>query len=129
MDVPATAPTVAPQVPPAASHPVRLAGTPNVYVLPAGSPALVLRYDQPHNAFVPIGQLPPFSAVQALRVLRDHGLVEIRLTPTTTGFIDASRLAARQPDGGAARPIAPTTPDRRRPTARSSPAMAKAISR
>ncbi len=92
VDVPATAPTVAPQVPPAASHPVRLAGTPNVYVLPAGSPALVLRYDQPHNAFVPIGQLPPFSAVQALRVLRDHGLVEIRLTPSTTGFIDASRL-------------------------------------
>ncbi len=70
--------------------------------IPAGSPALVLRYDQPHNAFVPIGQLPPFSAVQAVRVLRDHGLVEIRLTDTTTGFIDASRLepgnvaAARQ---------------------------------
>jgi hypothetical protein len=91
--VPATAPTVTPQVPPPAPHPVRLAGIPNVYVTAATSPALVLRYDQPRNAFVPIGQLPAFSAVQAVRVLRDHGLVEIRLTDTSTGFIDASRLA------------------------------------
>jgi DnaJ domain len=90
--VPATAPTVPPQVPPPAPHPVRLAGIPNVYVIPSSSPALVLRYDQPRNAFVPIGQLPPFSAVQAVRVVRDHGLVEIRLTDSTTGFIDASRL-------------------------------------
>jgi len=90
--VPATAPTVAPQVPPAAPHPVRLAGNPNVYVIPSSNPALVLRFDQPRNVFVPIGQLPAFSAVQAVRVLRDHGLVEIRLTDSTTGFIDASRL-------------------------------------
>jgi hypothetical protein len=92
VEVPATAPTVAPQVPPAPSRPVRLIGIPNVYVIPSGSPALVLRYDQPRDTFVPIGQLPPFSAVQAVRVLRDHGLVEIRLTATTTGFIDAARL-------------------------------------
>jgi hypothetical protein len=100
--VPATAPTVAPQAPPAPTRPVRLVGTPNVYVIPAIDPAFVLRFDQPRNAYVPIGQLPAFSAVQALRVLRDHGLVEIRLTDTQTGFIDASRLtpgnatAARQ---------------------------------
>ncbi len=101
-EVPTTAPPVAPQVPPAAPLPIRLIGTPNVYVIPSGSPALVLHYDQPRDTFVPIGQLPPFSAVQAIRVLREHGLVEIRLTATTTGFIDAARLepgnatAARQ---------------------------------
>jgi hypothetical protein len=93
VEVPATAPTVAPQVQAPPPGPIRLAGTPNVYVVPAGSPALILRYDQPRNAFVPIGQLPPFSAMQAVRVLRDRGLVEFRLTDTATGFIDASRLA------------------------------------
>ncbi len=102
VNVPATAPSVTPRVPPVASRPLRLIGTPNVYVTPADSPALVLRYDQPLDKFVPVGQLPAFSAVQAMRVLRDHGLVEIRLTATTTGFIDAARLepgnvtAARQ---------------------------------
>jgi hypothetical protein len=92
VEVPPNAPTVAPQVPPAAPRPLRLIGTPNVYVIPAGTPALVLRYDQPHDSFVPIGQLPAFSAAQAVRVLRDHGLVEIRLSATTTGFVDAARL-------------------------------------
>ncbi len=93
VEIPATAPTVPPQVPPPAPHPIRLIGTPNVYVIPATSPALVLRYDQPSNTYVPIGQLPAFSAAQAVRIVRDHGLVEIRLTDTATGFIDASRLA------------------------------------
>lgn len=93
VEVPATAPTVLPQTPPPPPRPIRLIGTPNVYVMPAGSPALVLRYDPQHNVFIPIGQLPPFSAAQAVRILRDHGLVEIRLTATATGFIDASRLA------------------------------------
>ena len=93
VEVPATAPTVPPQVSPPPPRPIRLIGTPNVYVIPATGPALVLRYDQPHNTFIPIGQLPAFSAVQAVRVLQDHGLVEIRLTDTATGFIDASRLA------------------------------------
>jgi hypothetical protein len=93
VEVPATAPTVPPQVPPPAARPIRLIGNPNVYVIPAADPALVLRYDQPRNTFIPIGQLPAFSAMQAIRVLRDHGLVEIRLTDTATGFIDASRLA------------------------------------
>jgi hypothetical protein len=93
VDVPAHAPTVSPQVAPAAPHPIRLTGVPNVYVIPAGAPALVYRYDAARRAFVPIGQLPPFSAAQALHVLRDNGLVEIRLTNTATGFIDAARLA------------------------------------
>jgi hypothetical protein len=102
VNVPATAPTVAPQALAPPPGPLRLIGTPNVYVIPAGSPALVLRFDEQRKTFVAIGQLPPFSAAQAVRVLRDHNLVEIRLTATTTGFIDAARIepgnvvAARQ---------------------------------
>ena len=43
VDVPATAPTVPPQAPPPPPRPIRLFGTPNVYVVPAGSPALLYR--------------------------------------------------------------------------------------
>jgi len=93
VNVPATAPTVAPQTPPPAPRPIRLFGAPNVYVIPAGSPALVLRYDADRQAYVPIGQLPAFSVAQAIRVLHDNGLVEIRLTENADGFIDAARLA------------------------------------
>jgi len=93
VDVPATAPTVPPETLPPPPRPVRLFGIPNVYVVPAGNPALVLRYDAGRHGFVPIGQLPPFSVAQATRVLRDNGLVEIRLTESAVGFIDASRLA------------------------------------
>jgi len=52
--------------------------------------------------FLPGGQLPPFSALQALRLLRQNGLVEVRVTETETGFVEAGRLtpgdatAARQ---------------------------------
>ena len=93
VNVPPTAPTVPPETPPHPPAPIRLFGTPNVYVIPAGGPALVLRYDTGRLAFVPIGQLPAFSAAQAIRVLRANGLVEIRLTDTPIGFIDAARLA------------------------------------
>jgi DnaJ domain len=93
VNVPPTAPTVPPETPPPPPAPIRLFGTPNVYVIPAGGPALVLRYDSGRLAFVPIGQLPAFSAAQATRVLRANGLVEIRLTNTSVGFIDAARLA------------------------------------
>jgi hypothetical protein len=93
VDIPATAPTVPPQAPPPPPRPIRLIGTPNVYVTPAeGAPAVVMRYDKPHDSYVPIGQLPPFSTIQAVRSVPDHGLVEFRLTETATGFIDMSRL-------------------------------------
>ena len=45
------------------------------------------------KAFVPLGQLPPFTPVQAVRVLRRHGLVEVRLHRNAVGFINAARLA------------------------------------
>jgi len=93
VDVPATAPSVPPQAPPPPPRPIRLFGTANVYVVPAGGPAVVLRYDPGQRAFVPIGQLPAFSTAQAIRVFRDNGLVEIRLTASAVGFIPAARLS------------------------------------
>jgi hypothetical protein len=71
---------------------VRLAGTPNVYVTPGSGPAFVMRYDSERKSFIPIGQLPPFSAVQALRVLREPGLAEIRLTDNEDAYMEAARL-------------------------------------
>lgn len=93
VDVPPNAPIVLPRAVPPPPRPIRLIGMSNVYVIPAGGPALVYRYDPGRRGFIPIGQLPPFSAAQAVRVLHDSGLVEIRLTPTANGFIDAARLA------------------------------------
>jgi hypothetical protein len=92
VEVPFTAPSVTPQAVPGPTEPVRLAGAPNAYVLPAGGAAVVWRHDPRRNAFVPLGQVPPFSAVQVLRVLEQAGLVEIRLGQAGLGFIDASRL-------------------------------------
>ncbi|HEY1934118.1 MAG TPA: DnaJ domain-containing protein [Acetobacteraceae bacterium] len=91
-DIRPNAPIVAPGPGTAAPVPVRLPGLPNAYVLPAGGPAVVWRLDETRHAFVPIGQLPPFSEVQALRVVRDKGLVEIRVSDSNVGFIEASRV-------------------------------------
>ena len=72
--------------------PLRLIGVPNYYVVPAAGSTVIWRRDEARNAFVPAGQLPPFSAVQALRLLRQNGLVEVRLSEQANGFIEASRL-------------------------------------
>ena len=94
----ARAPTVAPVTPEAlraataGAQPLRLAGTPNFYVVPAAGSTVLWRRDEEHNAFLPTGQLPPFSAVQALRLFRQSGLVEVRTSDTATGFIEAARL-------------------------------------
>jgi hypothetical protein len=92
------APTVPPADPnqPASTNgpaPIRLAGTPNYYVVPAAGPTVLWRHDSERNVYVPNGQLPPFSAVQALRLFRQTGLVEVRVTETVTGFVEALRLA------------------------------------
>jgi len=102
----------APIVPPAnpasvlaaarAAAPVRLPGNVNAYVLPAAGPAVVWREDEQRNTLVPIGRLPAFSAMQAVRMSHRNGLVEVRITETSTGLVEASRLthgdlaAARQ---------------------------------
>ncbi len=94
----ARAPTVAAAAPPRplaiadANAPARLSGTPNAFVVPAAGSTVLWHRDEAHDAFLPIGQLPPFTSVQALRMFRQTGLMEIRTTETATGFIEASRL-------------------------------------
>ena len=96
--IPARAPVVAPAAPAqlqAANEsaiPIRLVGNPNFYITPAAGPTVLWRRDDTTDAFLPAGRLPPFSSVQALRLLRPNGLIEIRTTDTATGFIEASRL-------------------------------------
>ncbi len=73
--------------------PVRLAGTPNFYVVPAGTPAVIWRLDPERNVLVPLAQLPPFSAVQAVRIIRQSGMLEVLVDGQANGFISAARLA------------------------------------
>jgi hypothetical protein len=98
-----TIPATAQEVPPAATPaepvqasygpaPVRLAGTPNFYIVPTASPAMLWRADEGRKALVPWGQLPPFSAVQGLRLLKSSGMVEVRVTDTANGYVEAGRL-------------------------------------
>lgn len=77
---------------PYGAAPVRLAGTPNYYVTAAASPAVLWRTSDAGDRLVPWGQLPPFSGVQGLRILRTSGMVEVRVTETANGFIEAARL-------------------------------------
>ena len=72
--------------------PIRLAGTPNFYVVPAGSPAVLWRLDSNHNTLVPLRQLPPFSVVQAIRVIRQTGMLEVLVNDRGNGFVDADHL-------------------------------------
>ena len=75
--------------------PVRLAGTPNFYVIPAGSPAILWRMDPArNNALTSLGQLPPFSAVQAVRLIRQNGMLEVLVNDSGNGFISADHLTA-----------------------------------
>jgi hypothetical protein len=90
-DVAPPAPTVAPSAP-YGPAPVRLAGTPNFYIIPTASPAMLWRSDEARHALVPWGQLAPFSSVQALRLLKPSGMVEIKVTDSANGYVDAGRL-------------------------------------
>ena len=73
-------------------NPVRLAGTPNFYVIPSGTPAVLWRQDKDRNALVSLGQLPPFSAVQAVRQIRQSGMLEVLVNDQGNGFISADHL-------------------------------------
>jgi hypothetical protein len=98
----ATIPATAPDVPPLAANdpgpalygpaPVHLAGTANYYITPMASAALMWRVDEARHTLVPWGQLPAFSSVQALRLLKPSGMVEIRVTDSTTGYVEAAKL-------------------------------------
>ncbi len=74
------------------SAPVRLAGVPTYYVLPAAVPATLWRADPARHGLVPWGQLPPFSAVQGLRIEPRNGMVEVKVTDSINGFIESGRL-------------------------------------
>jgi hypothetical protein len=97
-DIRPNAPSVAPLSP--SDHqavlygatPVRLAGMPNFYVVPAASPAVLWRLDADRKALVPLGQLPPFSAVQAVRLIRQNGMLEVLVNEHGNGFISVDHL-------------------------------------
>jgi hypothetical protein len=73
--------------------PVRLAGTPNFYVVPAGSPAILWRLDPDRpKTLVPLAELPPFSAVQAVRLVRQNGMLEVLVNERMSGFVSADHL-------------------------------------
>ena len=78
--------------------PVRLAGTPNFYVAPAASAAMLWRADEARQALVPWSQLPAFSAVQAIRLSKQTGLVEVKVTDSLNGFVEAGRLTPGDAD-------------------------------
>jgi DnaJ-like protein len=95
-------PATAPNVPPLAANepgpalyspaPVHLAGTPNYYIVPTASAAMLWRVDESRHTLVPWGQLPAFSSVQALRLLKPSGMVEIKVTDSANGYVEAGRL-------------------------------------
>ena len=102
-EIRANAPTIPPDAPntPEALQkaaygpkPLRLAGTPNFYVVPAASQTVLWRRDDENKRFVPAGHLPPFTTVQAVRRFRQNGLYEVLITDITIGYIEAARLAA-----------------------------------
>jgi hypothetical protein len=101
------APTVQPLSPTAhravlyGPPPVRLAGIPNFYIVPAGGPAILWRMDTERNMLVSLGQLPPFSAVQAGRLIHPNGMREVLVNDRGNGFVAADHLAPG--DAGAAR--------------------------
>ncbi len=72
--------------------PVRLAGVANFYVVPAGSAAVLWRLDPERNTLVSLQELPPFSTVQAVRLVRQNGMLEVLIDDHTTGFVSADHL-------------------------------------
>lgn len=73
--------------------PMHLAGVSNFYVTPSAGSTMIWRLEGDHNRIAPIGQLTPFSTVQALRVNGQTGLVEIRFDETTNAFVESRHLA------------------------------------
>ena len=78
--------------PAAAVVAVPVGGGASHYVLPGGDTAVVWRRDATSDSFHPGGRIADFTAVQALSMVPQHGLVEVRLADGGSGFIDASRL-------------------------------------
>lgn len=78
--------------PPRPSRPERLVGAPNHYATPGTGPITIWRAEAETNRLIPTGQLQPFTPVQALRLFRQAGMIEIRVNETTNGLVAAARL-------------------------------------
>jgi hypothetical protein len=72
--------------------PILLGGEPNFYVIPAATPAKLWRLDPARKSLMPDRQLPPFSSVQAVRFLRQNGLLEVLVQDNPNGYVEASHL-------------------------------------
>ncbi|WP_428491198.1 J domain-containing protein [Rhodopila sp.] len=77
--------------------PVRLAGVPNFYVGPGAGPAMLWALDKQRNMLLPLGRLPPFSMVQAIRLFSQNGMVEVLVNDRGNGLISAARLTPGDP--------------------------------
>ena len=103
--IPPNAPPVAPQTEAAqraslyGPQPVRLAGTPNYYVVPAAGPAILWRQEKDRDRLSQVEQLPPFSSVQAVRLNRQTGLVEVRIDDTINWLHRGSPSRTRRRGG------------------------------
>jgi hypothetical protein len=103
-DIRPNAATVAPLSPSAhravlyGAAPVRLAGSPNFYVVPSPGVTVLWRLDPGLDELVPLGQLPPFSSVQAVRLVRQSGMLEVLVDDHGNGFIRADRLVPGNAD-------------------------------
>jgi hypothetical protein len=53
---------------------------------------MLWRADDTKHALMPWGALPPFTAVQGLRLFKANGMVEVKVTDNANGFIEAGRL-------------------------------------
>jgi hypothetical protein len=84
-------PPVATPVPPA-KPPVVADGPTTHYVVPSAEDAVLWRYDATRDSYVPAGRIAAFTPVRALRLLSQHGLVEIGLADGGSGYLDAARL-------------------------------------
>jgi hypothetical protein len=97
-DIPPTAPPVAPLTEMAQREvlygppPAHLPGTANFYITPTGGNATLYQRQPDQKTFTPVGQLPPFSTVQGLRLYRENGFVEVLTGEQATAFIQAAHL-------------------------------------
>jgi DnaJ domain len=88
------APPAAPaaRLPPAQEFPTAVGPTTH-YVLPAGTDTVLWRHDAVRDTYLPAGHIAAFSPVLVLRLVPQHGLVEIGMPDGGGGaFIDAARL-------------------------------------
>lgn len=94
----ATAAPVAPLSPAAhqallyGPRPLDLPGEANVYVAPTASPALLYHLQPDHRTLIPVGQLPPFSSLQAVATYAQSGMMQVVTGPQQTGYVQAQHL-------------------------------------